>query len=274
MKSRKIKRVVAAIAGALALLYVALLLVNKGHELPMQTQELNAERVRTVAIFGATGTIGDGILKAAIYDPNVKKIHVVTRRSSLRIEEGVELGKVEMTIHKDYLDYTEIQEKLTDVDAVYWAIGLSAVGLDQETYREIHAEYPARFVATWLEACQCEEMSFHYVSGSGSDAESRMMWAKEKAYAEVELAGLAERTGLRVISYRPAFILPTEAEAHFGHKLLHAIFSPIGSAVAAESIGAAMLEVSARGPSFPNGTILENKDISLLSSAYEEWRQE
>ncbi len=273
MNGSKLKSALAAIAAALALSYLAMLLVNKGHELPMQAQDLDTDRSRVVAIFGATGTIGDGLLKAAINDPAVEKIHVVTRRPSPRIEEGVDSGKVEMTIHKDYLDYTAIREKLTDVDAVYWAIGLSAVGLDQETYREIHLDYPLSFVTTWLEASKREETSFHYVSGGGADADSRMMWAREKAFAEAELAELAERTGLRVVSYRPAFILPTEAEVHFGHRLLHAIFRPVGVSVAAESIGAAMLEVSARGPDFSNGTILENKDIILLNDAYEERRQ-
>ena len=273
MKRRLIKRIVIAIAGVLAIAYIGLVLVNKGHELPMQTDEQDAGQDRTVAVFGATGTIGDGLLKAAISDPDVSKIHVVTRRPSPRIEEGVKSGKVEMTIHKDYLDYSAIHEILTEVDTVFWAIGLSAVGLDQETYREIHREYPARLVTAWLDACECQGLSFHYVSGSGAKADSRMMWAREKAEAEAELARLAEHTGLRVVSYRPAFILPTEAEAHFGHRILHTIFSPIGGSVAAESIGAAMLEVSARESDFSNGTTLENKDIILLGDAYENSRR-
>ena len=178
-----------------------------------------------------------------------------------------------MTIHKDYLDYTAIRELLAGVDTVYWAIGLSAVGLDQETYREIHLDYPMRFVATWLEDCECRGKSFHYVSGSGAAADSRMMWAKEKAKAEAELTKLAEGTGLRVFSYRPAFILPTEAEAHFGHRVLHAVFGPVGGSVAAESIGGAMLAVSSGRPNFSHGTILENKDIILLDDAYEKSRR-
>lgn len=273
MKRRRIRKVVAATAGALALAYIALLLINKGHELPMQTHEPDAEKTRTVAVFGATGTIGDGLLKAAIDDPNVSKVHVVTRRPSPRIEEGVRSGEVEMTIHKDYLDYTAIHEILSEVDTVFWAIGLSAVGLDQETYREIHRDYPARFVGAWLSACDCQDISFHYVSGSGAKAGSRMMWAREKAEAEAELARLAGQSELRVISYRPAFILPTEAEAHAGNKVLHAILNPIGASVEAETIGAAMLEVSARGMDFANGTTLENKDIIVLGKAYRERRR-
>ena len=273
MNRHRTKKVLTAVAGLLALTYIALLLTNLGHELPMQTHESGTEQNRTVAVFGATGTIGDGLLKAAMNDPNVRKIHAVTRRPSPRIEEGVKSGKVEMTIHKDYLNYTAIRGTLADVDTVFWAIGLSAVGLDQETYREIHREYPARFVEAWLKECECQGLSFHYVSGSGAKADSRMMWAREKAEAEAELARLGEQKGLRVVSYRPAFILPTEAEAHLGHRVLHSIFNPIGGSVAAESIGAAMLEVSARGSDFSNGTTLENKDIIILGNTYEDRRQ-
>lgn len=268
MKGRRIKRALTVIGAGIALAYVALLLTNLQHELPMNTQEADTTNNRVVAVFGATGTIGDGLLQAAMDDANVEKILVVTRRLSPRIERGVGSGKVEAVIHKDYLDYSAIQERLADVDAVYWAIGLSAVGLDQETYREIHVDFPTRFVAAWLDASKRPRMSFHYVSGSGAKAESRMMWAREKARAEVELAELAENASLRVFSYRPAFIRPTEVEAHFGHKLLHAIMKPIGASVAAEAIGAAMLEVSSRSSSLPNGTVLENKDINLLSDAY------
>lgn len=265
MKARTTRRVLALFFGALALGYLVLLIANRGHELPMDTQELNTERPRIIAIFGATGTIGDGLLKASMSDPDIDKIHVVTRRPSPRIEEGVESGKVVMTIHKDYLDYSAIQEILAEVQAVYWAIGLSAVGLDPETYREIHIDYPAQLVTAWLDSSKRQDISFHYVSGSGASADSRMMWAREKAAAEARLTELARQTNLRVISYRPAFILPTETEAHFGHRLMHAVLSPIGVSVAAESIGVAMFEVSARRSGFANETILENKDIVLLS---------
>ena len=272
MRRRIFRKVAAALLASVALLYVALLIINTGHDASMNTQDLNTERHGTIAILGATGTIGDGLLKAAMNDPDVNKIHVVTRRVSPRIEQGIASGKVEMTIHKDYLDYSAIREILANVDAAFWAIGLSAVGLDQETYREIHKDYPMHFVAEWLDVSEKENITFHYVSGSGANIDSRMMWAKEKAFAEDELKKLAEGTSLRVFSYRPSFIKPTETELNFGHKVLYAIFAPIGYAVRAESIGQAMLETSSRDPQFQNGTILENRDIVALSEAYEDRR--
>ncbi len=81
-----------------------------------------------IAIFGTSGTAGDGILKAALASPNIDKIHVITRRTTTRIEEGVASGKVEVTIHMDYLDYSEIIDQMSEVDAVFWAIGISSFG--------------------------------------------------------------------------------------------------------------------------------------------------
>ena len=86
MKTRTIRSVLALFFGVLVLGYLILLLINRGHELPMDTQELNTEAPRIIAIFGATGTIGDGLLKASMSDSDIDKIHVVTRLPSPRIE--------------------------------------------------------------------------------------------------------------------------------------------------------------------------------------------
>jgi len=266
---KNIRRIVGITLGVVALLYVALLLMNMGNKVPIEANSLDTTLHGTIAVFGATGTIGDGLLKAAMTDPDVRNIHVVTRRTSPRIEEGVASGKVAMTIHKDYQDFSAIRGILAEVDAVYWAIGLSAVGMNEDTYREIHATYPLRLVNEWKKTSSRQNLSFHYVSGSGAKADSRMMWAREKAGAESELEKSAQNSNLRVISYRPAFILPTEAEAHLGHRVLYAIFAPIKSAVAAEAIGHAMLEISVRGREIENGTIFENKDIVSFSNAYQ-----
>ena len=67
-----------------------------------------AIRQDSIAIFGASGTAGDGILKAALASPDIQKIHVITRRTTPRIEQGVASGKVQMTLHEDYLDYSAI----------------------------------------------------------------------------------------------------------------------------------------------------------------------
>ena len=80
-----------------------------------------------IAIFGASGTAGDGILKAALADPDIQKIHVITRRSTPRIEEGIASGKVQMTRHMDYLNYESIQEQIVEVAVSYTHLTLPTI---------------------------------------------------------------------------------------------------------------------------------------------------
>jgi len=223
----------------------------------------------TIAIFGASGTAGDGILKAALANPEIRKIHVITRRATPRIEQGVASGKVQMTLHKDYLDYTAVQQQMADADAVYWAIGISSVGVDEKTYGMIHVDFPARFLAAWTSVSGKPEISFHYISSSDISEDSSAMWARQKVRAERTLFEFAEGTNLRVIAYRPDYIGPTDEEAHIGQDLLFWFFAPVGAAVRAEQIGQAMFEVTARANEFKNGDKLGTRSIIRYSDAYE-----
>lgn len=224
--------------------------------------------VDEIAILGASGTAGDGILKAALADPNVRTIHVITRRATPRIEAGAASGKVVVTKHLDYLDYSAVQDRLRDVNAVYWAIGTSSRNVDDETYTVIHVDFPVQFVKEWLRVSNRPNISFHYISSSDISEDSTMHWAREKVRAEKELFAIAEGTKLMVIAYRPDYIGPTEAEAHLGQKLLYWFFAPVRAAVRAQQIGETMLEVTARGDEFKNGDKLGTSSILRYSDAY------
>ncbi len=225
-------------------------------------------RYETIAIFGASGTAGDGILKAALANPDIRKIHVITRRATPRIEEGVASGKVQMTLHMDYLDYSAVKTQIAEADAVYWAIGISSVGVDEKTYGMIHVDFPARFVAEWTDVSDKPDTSFHYISSSDISADSSAMWAREKVRAERTLFEFAEGTNLRVIAYRPDYIGPTDEEAHIGQDILFWFFAPVGAAVRAEQIGQAMFEVSARIQDFENGDKIGTRNIIRYSDAH------
>jgi hypothetical protein len=221
-----------------------------------------------VAIFGASGTAGDGILAAALASPDIERIHVITRRSTPRIDAGVASGKVEMTLHLDYFDYAAIHEQIADVDTVYWAIGTSSIGVDAATYGRIHVDFPVQFVREWLAVGRSDAKSFHYISSSDISADSRMMWAREKVRAENTLFEVAAGSNLRVIAYRPDYIGPTKEQAHLGQNLLYWFFAPVGAAVRATQIGQAMIEVTARGDEFANGDRLGTRSIIRYSDAY------
>lgn len=224
--------------------------------------------VGEIAIFGASGTAGDGILKAALADPDVNTIQVITRRSTPRIEAGIASGKVVMTRHLDYLDYSALHDRFRDVRAVYWALGTSSRNVDDETYSVIHVDFPVQFVKEWLQVSGRPRISFHYISSSDISEDASMHWAREKFRAEKELFALAEGTKLDVIAYRPDYIGPTEEQAHLGQELLYWFFAPVRAAVRAQRIGESMLEVTARGDEFENGDKLGTASIIRYSEAY------
>ena len=252
-----------------ALVYVAGAIMLAMDDRIVATLEDPPASFATVAIFGASGTAGDGILKAALADPDIDRIHVVTRRATARMEEGVASGKVQLTLHRDYLDYSTIRQQMAEADAVYWAIGTSSAGVDEKTYAMIHVDFPMRFVEEWAGVSEKSDISFHYISSSDISEDSSMMWAREKVRAENSLFEFAEGTALRVIAYRPDYIGPTRQEAHVGQRLLYWFFRPVGAAVQASEIGQAMIEVTARGPEFENGDKLGTGSIVRYSDAYE-----
>ena len=223
----------------------------------------------TISIFGASGTAGDGILKAAMASSQIEKIYVVTRRVTTRMEEGVASGKVQITMHTNYLDYSEIIEQLGDVDAVFWAIGISSVGMDEGPYVEIHVDFPMRFVDTWTSASKKQDIWFHYISSSDISADSNAMWARVKVRAEESLFGFAQGTALRVIAYRPDYIGPTEEEASLGQDLMYWFFAPVGAAVRARQIGQAMIDITARPDEFENGDKIGTWRTIRHSDAYD-----
>jgi len=250
------------------LLYVAAAIKLAADDNPVPPLDTPPAAHATIAVFGASGTAGDGILKAALANPDVEKIHVFTRRTTPRIDAGVASGKIEMTLHMDYLDYAAIREQIAGVDAVYWAIGTSTFGVDEETYGMIHVDFPLRFVEEWVIASDKPGIAFHYISSSDISEDSNMMWAREKVRAEKSLFGFAENTKLKVIAYRPDYIGPTSEQAHIGQNMLYWFFAPVKSAVKATQIGEAMFEVSARGPEFENGDHLSTWKIIRYSDAY------
>jgi nucleoside-diphosphate-sugar epimerase len=255
-----------------ALFYIAIVIVVARDDRTVETLNESRASYASIAIFGASGTAGDGILKAALADPDIKTIHVFTRRATPRIESGVASGKVQMTTHMDYLDYSAIRELIADVDTVFWAIGINSVGVDEKTYGMIHVDFPTQFVREWVEVSARPDISFHYISSSDISADSSAMWAREKLRAETTLFEFAEGSNLRVIAYRPDYIGPTQEEAHLGQNLLYWFFAPIMAAVKAQAIGQAMIEVTARGSEFENGDRLGTGSIIRHSDAYDQYR--
>lgn len=225
-----------------------------------------------VMVFGATGSVGDGLLKAAIADPDVQKVYVVTRSSSPRIDAGVAAGKVEVRFHQDFTDYSSLADILADVNTVLWGLGTTSLGMDDATYTRIHVDFPVSFVTAWLSARKAGPMSFHYVTGMGTDANGEQHWAREKGRAEQELAALAAGSDLRTFGYRSAFVRPATERANVLHYVGEALLRPGKLVISSSDLGNAMLEISARTDELANGTLIDNADSIAYAQAYQAGR--
>lgn len=236
---------------------------------PALAPERDKDANNVVMVFGATGSVGDGLLKAAMEDTNVRKVYVITRRTSPRIESGVASGKVEMRLHEDFTDYSDLGEVLTEVNTVMWGLGTTSIGMDDATYTRIHVDFPVAFVTAWLAARRTGPMSFHYVTGMGTDPEGDQHWAREKGRAEHELAMLAADSDLRTFSYRSAYVRPTSEQANALTYLGEMLLRPGSLVITGRELGTAMLEISARTSELENGTLIDNADSIAYAEAYQ-----
>ncbi|MDH4039586.1 MAG: hypothetical protein OEW92_12365 [Gammaproteobacteria bacterium] len=241
-----------------------------GHLEPGSDQPHDRNANTVTMVFGATGSVGDGLLKAAMEDPEVEKIYVVSRRSSPRIEAGVASGKVELVLQPDFTNYGNLAPILGEVNTVLWGLGTSSLQVDDATYTRIHVDFPVAFLTAWLAARTQAPMSFHYVTGMGTDANGSAHWAREKGRAEIALAAMARGSGLRTFGYRSGFIRPASDRANPAHYLLEYLLRPGQLAISSEDLGRAMLEISARTGELANGTVVDNADSIAYARAYRE----
>jgi len=266
------KKIILLIIAVVCLLFIGAVYVisRPGVEdiRPIAKPELNQGPLKDVMIFGATGTVGDGMLKALLMDQNVHKIQVITRRLTPRIDEGVKSVKIVVTKHMNYLDYAPIKDKLLNIKAVYWAIGTSARNVSDEKYTEIHVDFPVAFVKFWLSLNKEGPKSFHLITGAGTAADSSFHWAREKAKVENELTALAQGTGLRFIAYRPSFVMPSAERITFFKNLFYTSLESMTLAVKSTHIGQCMLEVTMRQKEIGNGSILNHSTIRNFAEVY------
>ena len=85
-----------------------------------------------VVLFGATGMIGQGVLRECLLDPAVDLVVSVGRSSC-----GQAHPKLKELVHSDLLDLRAIEPELTGLDACFFCLGVSSAGLSEEAYHQV-----------------------------------------------------------------------------------------------------------------------------------------
>ena len=84
-----------------------------------------------VLLFGATGMVGDGVLRWLIASPQVSRVVAVSRR-----QLAVHHPKLETVIEPDMFHLQHVNA-LRDLDACFFCLGASSVGMSPEDYRRL-----------------------------------------------------------------------------------------------------------------------------------------
>jgi hypothetical protein len=132
-----------------------------------------------VLLFGATGMVGQGVLRECLLDPSVEQVRAVGRTPT-----GIQHPKLRETIHRDLWHYSEIEVDLSGFDACFFVLGVSSAGMKEEAYE--HITYGATMAAAETLCRINPGMKFIYVSGAGTDSTERgkSMWARVKGKTE------------------------------------------------------------------------------------------
>jgi uncharacterized protein YbjT (DUF2867 family) len=214
-----------------------------------------------VSLFGATGMVGQGVLRECLLDPGVLLVQTVGRSAT-----GVQHAKLREVVHNDLWHYESLEAELSGFDACFFCLGVTSTGMTEENYERV--TYGITMAAAEILSRLNPRMTFIYVSGSGTDSSEhgRMMWARVKGKTENALLRLPFKAAYM---FRPGIIEPLHGAK--SRTLLYNVFYSLGKPLlplirfafpdqilTTEQVGRAMLEVANHG--FPK-QILEIKDI-------------
>src|SRR5258705_11796104 len=85
-----------------------------------------------VMLFGATGMVGQGVLRECLLADDVERVLVVGRTGT-----GVTHPKVDEIERDDLFDLTPVADRLAGYDACLFCLGVSSAGMKEDAYRRI-----------------------------------------------------------------------------------------------------------------------------------------
>ena len=219
-----------------------------------------------VVIFGATGMVGQGVLRECLLDPGIERVVIVGRRGT-----GERHAKLREVVVPDLTDLTSVEGELTGLDACMFCVGVTSAGMSEEEYSRITHDLTLSAARTLLRLNP--GMAFLFISGMGADSSERgrTMWARVKGRAENALLRMPFRA---VHVFRPGGIVPmhgvTSRTPWIRVSLaltrpLHGIFKLFpGYVTTSEQLGRAMIAVARDGHPSP---ILETREINAIHTA-------
>ncbi|HMD77385.1 MAG TPA: NAD-dependent epimerase/dehydratase family protein [Terracidiphilus sp.] len=213
-----------------------------------------------VLVFGATGMVGQGVLRECLLDPEVELAVTVGRTAT-----GGQNPKLREIVRGDLRSYEGIEDELTGFDACFFCLGVSSGGMKEADYERV--TYGLTLAAAKTLSRVNPGMTFIYVSGAGTDSteQRRVMWARVKGRTENALL----RLPLKAYMFRPGLIQPLDGirSKTPAYRVLYGLAKPLlpllrwafpNQVLSTREIGQAMLAAAKRGY---EKRVLETRDI-------------
>jgi uncharacterized protein YbjT (DUF2867 family) len=217
-----------------------------------------------VLILGATGMVGQGVMRECLLDAGVARVVTLGRHAT-----GNAHPKVREIVHADLFHLQPIEQELTGLDACFYCLGATAAGKSEREYARINYDMTLAVAETLARVDP--DMTFVYVSGMGTDGteRGRTMWARVKGRTENALLRLPFRAAYML---RPGIILPMHGikSKTTLYRVAYTLLTPLYPALRAlfpraitttEHLGRVMLRLARSGYKRP---VLESADIALL----------
>lgn len=221
-----------------------------------------------VVLFGATGMVGQGVLRACIRARDVTEILVVGRHAPA----GYEDPKLKVIVVPDLHAFETADNAFLDLDACFFCVGVSSFGMAEPAYRAVTHDLTLNVARQLL--ARSPAIAMAYVSGAGADSseQSKTMWARVRGQTENALKRLPFG---RLAIFRPSAIIPEAGiqSRTASYRWMYFVLKPVlalwrrvapGSILTTAIIGDAMLNFVRHGVSQP---ILESTAIYRLAVA-------
>lgn len=221
--------------------------------------------VMKVILFGATGMVGQGVLRECLLDDRVEQVLAIGRSPVAQHSP-----KLEQVIVPDLFDLSAVADRMAGFDAVLFCLGVSSVGMRESEYTRVTKDLTLSIAEVVLAQCG-SDVRFIYVSGAGTDSTEtgRVMWGRVKGATENALLAMFPYA----VMFRPGFIQPlhgVRSRTAWVDRIYRAT-APLAPtlrrllpayATTTEEIGRAMISVAAASPeSLRSDRIHENRDI-------------
>ncbi|MDO5605826.1 MAG: hypothetical protein Q4G25_11775 [Paracoccus sp. (in: a-proteobacteria)] len=216
-----------------------------------------------VLIFGASGMIGQAVLHAALADPQVNKVLSLVRKPT-----GITNPRLTEISRDDFTTYDDLD--LSSVDACLFCLGVLSSSVTPEAYRVITYDYAVAAARALLAANP--DARFLYISGAGTDANSRTLWRRVKGETENALMAMPFRGAFML---RPGFIQPMDGVTSRtpSYRLLYKVIAPLlgplrriapGAAITSADLARAMLLLGREGA---GKQVLNTRQLNDIAAA-------